>query len=291
MPPWRSRNRARLVPARKQRSWESTLVATGRPAPAAISRTSRLAQLAQREAHPRQRLGLERRQHVGLVLGLVGGGAQQRPARVVGLRGARVVAGGQRRAAEAVGELEHRVEPHVAVAAHARVGRLPRRVAGDERVHDPGAELARAGRCVKCGMPIGCASARAWATAVAEQQLLSASFSASAHSSSVTATVVPVCAHRCAATRCRRRRSWPPACAGLCGTARMRASAETAPPSARASASAASSAAWSLPGLSPPSSSAISCGADARGVEERGAADQASRPRWRRRSRRRSRWR
>ena len=45
---------------------------------------------------------------------------------------------------------------------------------------------------VKCGIPISWASERAWATAVAEQQLRSASFSASAHSSSVTATVGPV---------------------------------------------------------------------------------------------------
>ena len=53
---------------------------------------------------------------------------------------------------------------------------------------------------MKCGSSIAWASARACATAVAEQQLLSASFSRSAHSSSVTAAVGPVAATRRAAT-------------------------------------------------------------------------------------------
>ena len=44
---------------------------------------------------------------------------------------------------------------------------------------------------MKCASPIECASDRACATADAEQQLRSASFSASDHSSSVTATVSP----------------------------------------------------------------------------------------------------
>ena len=54
---------------------------------------------------------------------------------------ARVVAGRERRGAQRVGELEHRVEPHVAVAADARVRRLPRLVAGHPRLDDAGAEL------------------------------------------------------------------------------------------------------------------------------------------------------
>ncbi len=44
---------------------------------------------------------------------------------------------------------------------------------------------------VKWGSPMEWARARAWATAEAEQQLRSASFSASDHNSSVTATVSP----------------------------------------------------------------------------------------------------
>ena len=67
------------VPARKHRSWESALAATGSPASAAIRADLGLAQLAEREAHPRQRGRAERGQHVGLVLGRVGGRAQQRP--------------------------------------------------------------------------------------------------------------------------------------------------------------------------------------------------------------------
>ena len=53
----------------------------------------------------------------------------------------RVMAGGQRGRPEPVGQREHLVEPDVAVAGHARVGGLPRRVAGQERVHDARPEL------------------------------------------------------------------------------------------------------------------------------------------------------
>ena len=51
-------------------------------------------------------------------------------------------------------------------------------------------------------------------------------------------------------------------------------SSAAAAPSARWSASAARSAAWNLPGDSPPSSAAIACGLDARGVEHVRAVDQ-----------------
>jgi hypothetical protein len=53
---------------------------------------------------------------------------------------------------------------------------------------------------VKCGKPIEWASRRACATAEAEQQLRSPSFSGSDHSSRVTATASPVRAHSSAAT-------------------------------------------------------------------------------------------
>ena len=71
-PPWRARNAARAVPARKQRSWESGL---RRPAARLGGQRAhlRLGQLAEREAQPRERRRRQRGEHVGLVLGRVGG--------------------------------------------------------------------------------------------------------------------------------------------------------------------------------------------------------------------------
>jgi len=96
----------------------------------------RLGQLAQREAHPGQRGLRERGEHVGLVLRRVGGGAQQ-PV----LAEPRVVAGREVGGAEPVRQVDHRVQAHMPVAADARVGRLPRPVAGQERVDHARAEL------------------------------------------------------------------------------------------------------------------------------------------------------
>ena len=95
-----------------------------------------LGQLGQREPHPRQRRRRQRGEHVGLVLRRVGGDAQQ----PVG-RHPRVVPRGQIRGAKRGSEREHLVQPHVPVAAHARVRGLPRRVAGQERVDDARPEL------------------------------------------------------------------------------------------------------------------------------------------------------
>jgi hypothetical protein len=50
------------------------------------------------------------------------------------------VAGGEADGAEPVGEPEHRVDPHLAVAQHARVGGAPFAVAADERAHHALAE-------------------------------------------------------------------------------------------------------------------------------------------------------
>ena len=128
---------------------------------------------------------------------------------------------------------------------------------------------------VKCASPIECASERACATAEAEQQLRSASFSRSAHSSSVTATASPSRAHSSAATALStppliatsvRPSSVPPGRSGGDRRARSR----TAAPRAPASASAATSAACSLPGLRPPSSAAI-CAAPIRAASSTGA--------------------
>ena len=52
MPPWRARKVARPVPARKQRSCESGLRATSRPACSASARTCGLRVVAEREAQP-----------------------------------------------------------------------------------------------------------------------------------------------------------------------------------------------------------------------------------------------
>ncbi len=101
----------------------------------------RLVQLAERKPHPRQRRRCQRREHVGLVLGRVGGCPQQRPALIAGLRQAGVVAGRELLRPQPLAEFQHRVEPHVAVAADARIGSLAVRVAGDERFDDAGPEL------------------------------------------------------------------------------------------------------------------------------------------------------
>ena len=67
----------------------------------------------------------------------------------------RVVARGQIGRAEPVGERDHRVEPHVAVAADARVRRHAFRVALQERVDDAGAErLAQVQREVRHAHPV-----------------------------------------------------------------------------------------------------------------------------------------
>ena len=89
-PPWRARNRAFPTPARKHRSCESAREATGSPASQGQRTHLGLGQLGQREPHPRQRRGRQRREHVGLVLGRIGRRAQQ-PV----LRDPRVVPGGE----------------------------------------------------------------------------------------------------------------------------------------------------------------------------------------------------
>ena len=111
------------------------LVGDGQPGRARDLAHLRLAQAAEREAHPRQRGRRERGEHVGLILGGVGGGAQQAV-----VADARVVAGGELLRAEPVREREHRVEPHVPVAAHARVRGQPGGVVGEERRDDAGRE-------------------------------------------------------------------------------------------------------------------------------------------------------
>src|SRR3954447_3311342 len=99
-----------------------------------------------------------------------------------------------------------------------------------------------------------CATERAIRTACAEQHDASASFSESAHSSSVTAAASSPTSSAATAE------STPPLIAtSVRPEGATEARVRTATPSARCSASAARSAAWNLPGESPPSSSEIAC--------------------------------
>ena len=122
---------------------------------------------------------------------------------------------------------------------------------------------------MKCGRPIECASARACATADAEQQLRSPSFSGSDHSSSVTATASPVAGAQqrgdgaVDAPAHRHERPAAPARAGSAAALADRR-AERARERVRRQLRGVE-----LAGLSPPSSAAISRGADPRRVEHR----------------------
>ncbi len=243
-PPWRARNASRPVPGQEAEVLGIGLARDRQALALGDLAHLRLRQLAEREAHARDRRRREPGEHVGLVLGRVGGSAQQAV-----LADARVVAGREllarrraRRARASRRGARCRCSARTGSASGPRRGRRPtarRRPRGTRR----------AGRASGAPSPCRWASARAPRTASAEQQLCSR----------VVLRVAPqlerhrdrlgtVVASRTAAPRrrCRRRRSSPPAC----GPAARRSppSACTAVPSARASASAASSAAWSLQG-------------------------------------------
>src|ERR1700759_502854 len=129
----------------------------------------------------------------------------------------------------------------------------------------------------KGGSSIWWASARAWATAEAEQQLPSASFSVSAHSSRVTATAGPSWTVRGAATAL----STPPLMATRvrAGSCPSWASARTAAPSARARPSEATSAARGAPGRGPPRPELLAgaSGAPRARLQDGGATDEGHR--------------
>ena len=93
-------------------------LATARPWRAAISRTSGLVSSVSGKREPAEQRRRQRREHVALVLGLVGGGGEQRPVAV--LDDARVVAGDEAVGAEPLGEVDHRRDPHLAVAERCR---------------------------------------------------------------------------------------------------------------------------------------------------------------------------
>ena len=99
----------------------------------------RLGQLGQREADALEDRRRQRRQHVALVLLRVRRRGEQQPLAVVDEAG--IVAGDEMAGAEASRQVDHRGDPHLAVAGDAGVRRPPRRVAGDELRHDATAEL------------------------------------------------------------------------------------------------------------------------------------------------------
>ena len=193
------RRKARLPsPAAKQRSWLSRLSATGSPAVARELAHGVLGQRAEREREPLEQLRLEPGEHVALVLARVRARRQERPVLVA--RDARVVAGGEPGRAERAGERQHRVEAHLAVAAHARVGRAPPRRSRSGSRPPPRRGSARAGRASRAGCPCGGPARARPARRRGEQQLRSPSVAGSDHSSSVTATTSsPASSASCAA--------------------------------------------------------------------------------------------
>ncbi len=98
-----------------------------------------LGQLGERKAQAGQGSGAQRREHVGLVLRVIGGAGQQRARAVVG--DPRVMARDEPRRPQAVGQGDHRVDAQLAVAEDAGVGGAPLRVAAQERANHAGAEL------------------------------------------------------------------------------------------------------------------------------------------------------
>ena len=98
-----------------------------------------LAQLGQREAQPVQHRRRQRGEHVALVLVAVRGGGEQRTVAV--LDDPRVVAGDEVVGAEPLGEVDHRRDPHLAVADDAGVGGGAGSVAVEEGADDAAAEL------------------------------------------------------------------------------------------------------------------------------------------------------
>ena len=98
-----------------------------------------LALAAERERDAVEQRRVDGREHVGLVLGrVVAARDQPQP---VALDDPGVVAGPEHVGAGPLGEVDERVEPEAAVAAHARIRGQALRVALDERPHDGGAEL------------------------------------------------------------------------------------------------------------------------------------------------------
>ena len=216
----------------------------------------RLRHLSQRKPQPRERLGRERR--AAHSSGPCPGRSRCATA-ACGLRPRwhpRVVAGRERPRPQPLGQLEHRVEPHVPVAAHARVRRHAGRVLGQPRLDDPGAELGaqidRQVRHAQAVRHLARAAHRLRRAAARLAVVLRIGPQLQRHRRPPSRPRARRAAPR---PRCRRRRSSPRAC----GRRRREFRVERTPrPSARCSASAASSARVALGRDRPPSSRAIS---------------------------------
>ncbi len=138
----------------KQRSWLSGLDGGAQSQRLRLGAHLGLGEAAHRETDAGE-LGLaEHVEHVRLVLGRVGGGAQ-RPAVSPPLHPG-VMAGGEQLASERLGAVEERREPDGAVALDARVGRLPAGVPIGERLDDGGAEPLHVVEHVVGDVELGC---------------------------------------------------------------------------------------------------------------------------------------
>ena len=268
-PPWRARNAARPVPARKHRSCESALLRDRQPGLRGDRAHLRLAQLAEREPQPRDRVGPQRGEHVRLVLGGVDRRAQQA---VVArrARSARSPARRRRGASARSSIASRRTWPLQRMHGF---GVRPSRVLGQVRVDDAGAErVAQVEREVR------------QAHAVGEHPRVPHRAGRAAAALGVVLGVAPQLERHARDVRARRARtssaataeSTPPEVAtstrSPVGHARRRARRpRPAPVPARRRPARRRGA---CPAHSPPSSAAMSRGAHARGVEHRRAADE-----------------
>ena len=259
------------------------LVGDGQPGLARELAHLRLVQLAEREAQPRERCGRQRGEHVALVLGRVGRGAQQ-PVGASRARSGRWRARPRRARSAKASIASSRTSPlqrthgfGVSPAAwSARNGATTpareRRAQVEREVRQ--AHPVRDGAREPHGVRRAARGLRVVGRVAPQLERHRDRLAARARDEQRGDGGVDAAAHRD-----ERPAGDPP---------RRAPRRATAAPSATCSASAASSAACSLPGESPPSSAATSRRADPRRVEQRRAVRRARRPPSRRRSPRRS---
>ena len=288
------RRRSTIGPGRAPRpAWRSRNVAAGgcprgstgpgsragarraRPASAASSRTCGLRSSPSGKRRRASERGASAAEHVALVLGVVGGGPQQRLARV-GVVDARARSGRWRACSAPSCSASSSIASRRTLPLQRTqgFGVRPGGLVGEPVLDDAGAELGaqvdrqvrhaervreRARAADRLRRAAAETRRRCWGPPTARASPPTGSSPPSATSRAATALSTPPLI----ATSVRPS-------AGASRVPGERAAA----PSARCSASAASSAAWRLAGLSPPSSSAISSRADARGVEQRRVAQQ-----------------
>ena len=217
-----------------------------------------LGQLGEREAQPPEQVGGQRRQHVALILGLVDRRGEQRPVAVVD--DPRVVAGDEMGGAEPIGQVDHRRDPHLAVAKDAGIRRIPRRVAGDEPADDAAAKFlleveGEVGDAERVGERAG-AKHRLRGAAGLGAVGLGISPELHRHADHLRPALALQQRGDGAVDPARHRRPGP----GRSPGAASRADEAAALASARCSASAASWAAWRFAGVSPPIAASTSVG-------------------------------